>query len=551
MKKAYRSKLTILATIAIVLLFCLSRLNGCIDEQGPELTFIHTNDTHSQIDCVQLDKYPSGGVVERASFIEMMKKEDPQLVYLDAGDMVQGSPYFNIWNGMVEMKAMNLQGLIATTFGNHEFDNGVKALCNMMEYAAFPIVSCNYDVSETPLKKYIRKAIVIERKGVKIGITGVTLDPNNLISKQNIEGIRYLDPLTSVNNQTEQLRQDSCDIIVVLSHLGYYPSDTVGDRWLAANSHNIDLIIGGHTHRNIENGIIVPNADGKPVMITQTGAKASPIGYAKVKMKKARSSKYGNKYEVADIVCGKLHPDLYDLHIYGSVMSDFIAQYRDSLDIKMGTLLGTAARNLPADRPQSPLGNLVSDVIRKAGAEYCGHPVDVGIMNVGGLRDDLNAGDIKLEDIYQIFPFENTLVILKLKGKHLEEVIHQVEEHLEAFSGTQITLETTNGHTKASDILVGNAPIDPEKVYYVATIDYLAEGNDGLLGLTQNEGYFNTGILLRDIMIKYVRSLTAKDIEVDAKLDNRVIVKEDPNGTIEKGILKKDKKKKKANVYQD
>ncbi len=512
--------LTVLLSIVFV---------ACSEQEAPEILFIHTNDTHSQIDCGYKDGQPVGGVVERASIIEMMRKQDPDLVYVDAGDMIQGSPYFNIWKGILEMQLMNMQGVLASTFGNHEFDNGIPAMCDMLEYADFPILSCNYDVTGTGLEKYVRRSMIIERKGIRIGITGVTVDPNNLIFARNWEGIRFTDPVIALNEEARKLREQKCDLVVVLSHNGYYAkSDSTGDRRIAMNTRNIDLIIGGHSHTNVENGAEVLNLDGKPVMITQTAGKANPIGCVRVQMRKAQGSPFGNKYEVEKITASKIHPDSLNLDGYAQAVCDFIAPYRDSLETEMSKVLGSCATDLVRYRPQSPLGNFASDILRKFGEKIYGRPMDVGIMNVGGLRNDLYAGELKLGDIYRIFPFENTVAILELKGKDLEATIQQMmaDKGLEALSGTQITLEPNeSGKAVATKILVGGKPIQPEKVYYITTIDYLAEGNDGLTALTRAQKNLNTGILLRDMMIEYVEELAAQGKAVEGYLDNRVIVK--------------------------
>jgi len=525
-----KKELSAIIVPILVLLF-----TSCSSSEGPEICIIHTNDTHSQIDGLYMDEQPIGGVIERASFLELMRQQDPQLIYLDAGDMVQGSPYFNIWNGMIEMKAMNLQELICSTFGNHEFDNGIDFLKNMLDYACFPIINCNYDVSGTPLEPYTRTSMVIERKGVRIGITGVTCDPNNLIFNRNWEGIKYINPVVAANAEAAKLRDEGCDLVVLLSHVGYYPNDTTGDRWIASKSTGIDMIIGGHTHTNIENGIVVKNAEGKPVMITQTGAKASPIGHINIKMKKNGRHKDGSDaFAVKEIHCKKLHTDLYDLHAYGRVMSDFISPYRDSLEQKMSTILGRCSHDLPRFRPESPLGNFASDVLRTMGSFCYGHPMDIGIMNVGGLRSDIYAGDLKLGDIYRVFPFENTLAIVELKGSQVEELVHQLEgKRLEAFSGITCTLKVEKGKTAdgesfekitASDIKVGGKPIDPEQIYYIATIDYLAEGNDGMQAMTKAVKYTNTGILLRNLMVGYIIEQNRLGKDIDAKIEGRIKV---------------------------
>ena len=520
--------------ISITLLIGLS---ACGSTEGPELLFIHTNDTHSQIDGIYLDERPVGGVEERASFLEMMRQRDPELLYLDAGDMVQGSPYFNIWGGMVEMKAMNLQGLLCSTFGNHEFDNGIEGLAKMLNFACFPIINCNYDVKGTALEPYTRPWLVTERKGIRIGITGVTCDPRNLIFNRNWEGIRYIDPSEAANKTAAILREQGCDLVILLSHVGYFTSDSLGDRRIAMQSKDIDIIIGGHTHTNIENGEVVLNAEGRPVVITQTGAKTSPIGMVKIKMKSnGKHSDGRTAYAVEKISCSKLHPSMYDLRPYGRTMTDFITPYRDSLEQKMSDVLGVAAHDLPRFRPESPLGNFASDVLREVGSMIYKRKMDIGVMNVGGLRNDLYAGDIRLGDIYRVFPFENTMAILEMKGSDVEELIHQMEgKRLEALSGVTATLnikkeKDANGQeyeiSYVTDILINGQPIDPERTYYVASIDYLAEGNDGLLALTKATKNTNTGILLRDIMVEYVRKMNQEGKKIDSSIDGRITVKE-------------------------
>jgi len=509
----------------ISIIIALFALTACHSEgDNPVITVIHTNDTHSQIDPIYSDEHPHGGVVERAAFIEKMRHDDPALLYIDAGDMVQGSPYFNIYNGEVEIKAMNKQGLLASTFGNHEFDNGLNFLGDMLHIAAFPILSCNYDCTGTVLEKYVQRKMVIERHGVKIGLTGVTVNPENLIFNKNWEGIKYTDPSSSANKVAAELRAEGCDIVILISHVGYFPTDSIGDRQIARNSKDIDIIIGGHTHTDIENGFKMDNADGKPIWITQTGAKASPIGRVKIEMKK--SSNRNRKYEVEDMKIDKLHPGMDDMSEYGLSMMDFITPFKDSLDLKMNIVLGDAPETMVRTRPQSLLGNFAADALLELGEKYYGHKMDVGIMNVGGLRSDLDRGNVTLGTMYRIFPFENTLTILELKGKYLEKLFKSIAgKGLEALSGVNITLSTIKDRTEAVDIKVGGEPIDPERTYYISTIDYLAEGNDGLTALTNAHKITNTGMLLRDVMTKYVQDLTASGKKVASKLDNRVIVK--------------------------
>lgn len=511
---------------SIVAVLSVALFSACSENENPTITIVHTNDTHSQIEP-STGKKPHGGVVERASFLDLIRQEDPNVIYLDAGDMVQGSPYFNLYNGEVEIQAMNLQGLEFATMGNHEFDNGIEGLVKMYELAKFQVLSCNYDCSGTALEKYIKRNAIIKRNGVKIGITGVTCNPNGLIFSRNWNGIKYLNPSTEANKSAAELRKQGCDIVILLSHVGYFEeSDDVSmsDQIIAKNSKDIDIIIGGHTHTNLEEGVIIDNADGKPVWITQTGAKAEPIGRIKIEMQK--SSEKNRKYEIKDIVFDKLHPEKYDLANHGEKVKEFIEAYQDSLSAKMSTVLGQAPETMLRDRPQSLLSNFTADALRVIGEREYGKKMDMGIMNFGGLRSDLDKGDVTIGTMYRIYPFENTLTILEIKGEYLEKAIKAVAgKGLEGFSGSKVTLQKTGSKVYASDVLVGGKQIEPERTYYVATIDYLAEGNDGLSALTYSAKITNTGILLRDLMTNWVKELTAEGKNIESKLDDRVIVK--------------------------
>lgn len=511
----------IIKNFKLLLLALTLVLSTTLRAQGPTLTIIHTNDTHSQVEPAVKKGQSSGGVVERASMLELMREIDPQLLYVDAGDMVQGTPYFNMYNGEVEIKAMNQQGVLLSTFGNHEFDNGTQFLADMLKNANFPILSCNYDCTGTPLEKYVKRSLIIKKKGLKIGFTGVTVNPNGLISKHNWEGIKYSDPSTSANEVAAELRKQGCDIVILISHEGYDRTDARGDRRIAAASKDIDIIIGAHSHTNLEHGYKMKNADGKAIWITQTGGKNNPIG--RLVIMTGKSQTQGRKYEVKEVIADKLHPEDYDLAGRGKEMEELIAPYKEKMAAKMNEVIGNAPEAMDRHKPQGLLGNFTSDALRVIGEKLYGHKMDVGLMNFGGLRTDLDKGDVTVSELFQIFPFENTVAILELKGKDLEAMIKGTAGHgLEALSGTNVTLEKEGDRIYASEVKINGEDIDPEKIYYVATIDYLAEGNDGVSPLRRAVKNTNTHKLLRDEMIEYVRDLTKQGKLVESKVDNRV-----------------------------
>lgn len=251
------------------------------------IVFIHTNDTHSQIEAISKNASKNadmGGVLRRKAFIDSVRVAEKNVILVDAGDYVQGTPYFNFFKGKAEIDLMNKMGYEIATLGNHEFDNGVEALAQMLTPAKFDIVSANYNVNNTPLNTLVKPYMIKEIDGVKIGIIGLCVDPKGLIDSKNCEGIIYKDPIKTANELAANLKKSGVDLIVILSHLGL--ETTPGDKELAAASKDIDIIIGGHSHTLLSEAIKVKNLSGKDVLIGQTGKSGLNIGLIKVKLKK-------------------------------------------------------------------------------------------------------------------------------------------------------------------------------------------------------------------------------------------------------------------------
>ncbi|MEZ5173024.1 MAG: metallophosphoesterase [Bacteroidia bacterium] len=241
-----------------------------------KLTILHTNDWHSRIDPFPADdpKYPGmGGAARRASLINSIRNEGNHVLLLDAGDVFQGTPYFNYYGGEPEFRLMSAMGYDAATLGNHDFDNGIDGLVKMLPFAEFPFLNCNYDFGKTALRDKIHEYKIIRKGPLKIGVTGVGIDLQGLVPDKNFEGIHYNNPVAVVDKQAERLKKsEGCDMVICLSHLGYeYPGYKMSDRILASNSQYIDLIIGGHTHTFLDTPQVVANKAGKPVIINQVG----------------------------------------------------------------------------------------------------------------------------------------------------------------------------------------------------------------------------------------------------------------------------------------
>jgi len=247
-----------------------------VKERFETLTILHTNDWHSRIDPFPINdpKYPGqGGAARRASLIAKIRKENDNVLVLDAGDVFQGTPYFNYYGGEIEFKLMSQMGYDAGTLGNHDFDNGIEGFLKMKPFANFPFINCNYDVSNTALNGMLKPFEVFKKSGLKIGVTGVGIDLNGLVPTKNFKNLNYLDPIEKANENARILKHDlKCDLVVCLSHLGLeYKNSKISDMILAKESMNIDLIIGGHTHTFLDTPRILQNKIGNEVMIHQVG----------------------------------------------------------------------------------------------------------------------------------------------------------------------------------------------------------------------------------------------------------------------------------------
>ena len=260
--------------LSIYILFCAAFLVACTPQD--HLTILHTNDTHSQVEPKADDQ---GGYARRMGLIARERKADPNLLLVDAGDFSQGTPYFNLYHGRVEIDAMNRMGYDAVTLGNHEFDNGLDTLAAVLKTAIFPVVCANYDFTGTPLEDIVRPYTVIRRGGLKIGIFGLGHDPSGLIAEKNFRPARYLDPYPVAQQMADTLRKQNCDIVVCLSHLGTLgkADGDVCDSAMVARTRGIDIVIGGHTHKLYYN-LRVADLNGDSVPLCQMGKSGAYLG---------------------------------------------------------------------------------------------------------------------------------------------------------------------------------------------------------------------------------------------------------------------------------
>jgi len=245
------------------------------------ITILHTNDTHSQIDPLPPNDANAGkgGVARRATLVKRVRQENPNTLLVDAGDVMQGTPYFNFFRGEVEYKAMSAIGYDVGTLGNHEFDNGVEALAAAMKFANFDLVSANYDVRGTVLEGRIKPYVVKVVGGIRVGLFGLGVSPVALITPANFKGITYNDPVVPAREVVKTLREkERCALVVCMSHLGYFTNNERGDSLVASQVDGIDFIASGHTHTFMTEPVKTKQPCGAETLIFQVGKSGINVG---------------------------------------------------------------------------------------------------------------------------------------------------------------------------------------------------------------------------------------------------------------------------------
>lgn len=247
------------------------------------IVILHTNDTHSNIDPFPVNhaKYPGlGGVARRYDLIEQVRSEEENVLLLDAGDIFQGTPYFNKYKGVLEMKLMKEMGYDVATMGNHDFDIGLSGFLNAHQFANFPFICSNYDFKNTLLEGVTSDKLILEKGGVKIGLFGLGVELDGLVPKENYLETKYVDPIEIATDKVSQLKSEGCDLIICLSHLGYTYEDEqkISDLKLAQQTGGIHLIIGGHTHTFLDKPTEVINSEGNTVLVNQVGWAGVNVG---------------------------------------------------------------------------------------------------------------------------------------------------------------------------------------------------------------------------------------------------------------------------------
>ncbi len=467
---------------------------SCSTIEAERLVLLHTNDTHSLID----PENGQGGVLQRKALIDSIRKAEKNVLLIDAGDMVQGTLYFKFFKGEVEYPLMNMTGYDVRILGNHEFDNGLDEMARFYKDVKGDRLAANYDFSETPLKGMFQPYSIKKVGGKKIGFIGVNVDPANLISRENYEGMKFKDVISTVNSTASYLKNDKkVDLVVLVSHLGVArDNEKVNDYDVASASKDVDIIIGGHSHTVLQPRnegkfpSIVKNAEGKDVLITQTGKYGKYLGYINIDLDNLGKGTAGDyDYRLLPVT------DRFPAGTLDKKMEAFIAPYRAVVDSVNNRVIAYSKYTLSSDDRNGGYANWTADFARQygknkldslrgAGEDVPG--IDFALMNVGGIRHDMKEGKVTEGQILATFPFSNHIVVAKIKGSDFIEAMKVAAlRGGEAISSELRVLTDEAGVLQK--VLLDGEEMDPDKEYVYATIDYLFFGNDDLVTLANSE----------------------------------------------------------------
>lgn len=487
--------LSLVAAFAAAMVSC--RPSASTPADTDTLVIIHTNDTHSAIDP---DRDDRGGIARRKVLIDSIRGAHANTLLIDAGDAVQGSLYFTIFGGEVERRLMNAMGYEIRILGNHEFDNGMEPLAREWRLVEGDRLSANYGLAGTPLDSIFVPSVIKEYNGHKIGFIGINLDPAGMVMAANHQGVVYSDAVATANAEAARLKEQGAEMVIVVSHIGYDENgERPDDRAIAAQSRDIDLIIGGHSHTTIdpltpegEAMSTVNNLDGRPVRVLQTGSRGVNLGEITISL--TDRSINARLIPVDARLDSRVDPEFAAL----------IAPYRHGVDSLRGIQLGTAPTAFEKNTPE--ILNLLSDFVLARGSQIAGKPADLAIMNKGGIRNSLDKGTITKGEIIDILPFDNKIVVVDIKGSDLLEnlAIMAARDGNGVSRGVSVTYDP-NDH-RINTATIDGKPIDPARTYRLATINYLADGGDYMTPLTRATRIAESRGVLYDELSDFIAS---------------------------------------------
>lgn len=456
------------------------------------ITFVHTNDLHAHIEPTQIRDANYGGYARHMTLFKQIRRTAPNPIFLNAGDVFQGTLYFNIYEGLADVTIMNLLGYDAMTLGNHEFDKGPGPLIEFGKRANFPLLAANLDTSKEPaLGRLVKPSTVLNVHGQKVGIVGViTPDTPSISSPGNT--VAFTETLRAAQREVDNLTAQGINKIVVMSHIGFDE-----DVRLARQLRRVDLVIGGHSHTPLgtpalpgwrqSNGsypTVERDAEGKPIYIVQAWEWGKVVGEIQLD--------FDAKGRVIKV--RKATPIVIDKTIREDMgVASFIAALRKPIDAIANEVVGEITEPL---EDRTLVGHFVADSYLMSGARS---GAVAAFMNPGGVRANLVAGPITYGEAVSVCPFRNTIVVADLTGTQL---VTMLEQKIGLIPSTGSSYKITGN--KVSEVVIAGAPLEMAKVYKVAVNNFMAGGGDGLEVL-KGVPKIDTGFVDIDVWVEFLK----------------------------------------------
>ncbi|SLN52309.1 Trifunctional nucleotide phosphoesterase protein YfkN precursor [Roseivivax jejudonensis] len=477
------------------------------------LTILHTNDFHARFEpisaydstCAAEDNAAGecfGGTARLITAIEEARARAENPVLFDGGDQFQGTLFYTYYKGQLAAEMMNRLGYDAMTVGNHEFDDGPEVLRGFVDAVEFPILMSNADISNEPqLADVIEKSTVIERNGERLGLIGLTPEDTDELASPG-PNVTFSDPVAAVQAEVDRLTEDGVTKIIVLSHSGY-----AVDQRVAEETTGVDVIVGGHTNTLL--GDMEDAAGPYPTMVGDT---AIVQAYAYGKFLGELNVVFDDDGVVTSATGAPLIMDAAVAENEEVVAR--IAEAAEPLDEIRNEVVAEAAAPIEGDRTvcraqECAMGNLVADAMLDRVADQ---GIEIAITNSGGLRASIDAGEVTMGEVLTVLPFQNTLSTFRVSGSVLKEALEngvsQIEEGAGRFpqvAGLSFTVDASaDVGNRVSDIMVGDAPLDPDTLYGVVSNNYVRNGGDGYAMFIDARDAYDYGPDLADVTAEYL-----------------------------------------------
>jgi 5'-nucleotidase/UDP-sugar diphosphatase len=480
--------------LAVLFFLALSPLRA-----GPtqELVLLHTNDHHG----VVLPRNGQGGLAQMAAYVKAVKATNPQVLLIDAGDINTGTALSNMFNAEPDILAYNIMGYDAATFGNHEFDGTHEKLLTQIEEAQFPFISSNIKTADG---SYLGDGpyLIKQYDGFTVGIFGITTLRTKIIASPDA-GLEFINEIDAAREMVDILRnQEQVDIVIAITHIGDVKEgpDHITSPELAAEVPGIDIIVDGHSHSFFE----APKKIGATYIVS-ANEWGKYIGQGRLTIRNKMLVNFTwTPVEIA--------PD--------TEVAAMLAPYIEQANASLTEVVGEASApfifgNRLTRYQETALGNLITDANAWYFRTQYNQHIDFAFHNGGNIRAELPQGPITREQILTILPFENYLYIVSLKGSDLIELFNFIAAIPQGSGGfpqfsaeVRYTVDKSAGQDQGviTDLSIGGAPVDPDKIYRFCTNDYLLGGGDGYEALTRAEDPFNTSLLLSYVVIEYIKA---------------------------------------------